>query len=162
MQTSFSTKDSTNIFMNLQGTCRGLTPSKPLAPLLALDAIGNKINSHFSRALANRTWLWKLHMVSQSSVNYILQKDEVSPLLYNFHPSAATASKCTWQCIEPGIWELGFQSDQWPPDACFSSTSARAGTTKWEGMGGRERDCTAAAKSYIRFSQQPHVLRKPG
>lgn len=107
MQTSFSTKDSTNIFMNhLQGTCRGLIPSKPLAPLLALDAIGNKFN--LSRALANRTWLWKLPMVSQSSVNYILQKDVVSPFLYNFHPSAAIASKLVWQCTEPGIWGLVF------------------------------------------------------
>lgn len=56
MQTSFSTKDSTNGFMNhLEGTCRGLIPSKPLAPLLAVDGIGNKFNSHLSRALANRT-----------------------------------------------------------------------------------------------------------
>lgn len=93
---------------HLQGTCRGLIPSKPLAPLLALDGTGNKFNSHLSRALANRTWLWKLHMVSQSSVNYILQKDEFSPLLYNFHPSAATASKLMWQCTEPGIWGLVF------------------------------------------------------
>lgn len=109
MQISFSSKVSTNVFMNhLQGTRRVLIPSKPLAPLLALDWIVNKFNSHLSRGLANRRWLWKLHTVSQSSVNYILQKDVASPLLYNFYPSAATASELMWHCTEPGIRGLIF------------------------------------------------------
>lgn len=112
------------------GTGRDLIPWKPLAPLSGLDGIGNKFNNHLAGGLANRTRSWKLHVVPQSSVNCT-----VSSLLYHFHPSAAIASKLmAVQWVR--FTRTGFQPDQWAPDSCFSCTSARAGTTKVEGMGG--------------------------
>lgn len=121
---------------HLHGTCRGLIPSKPLAPLSGLDGIGNKFNSCLAGDLANRTWSWRLHSVSQSSVNCRSSKRNglISPLQcppFHCH-SFKTHLAVQWIRLR----RTGFQRDQWAPDSCFSSISARAGSTKGEGMGG--------------------------
>ena len=135
---------------HLHGTCRGLIPSKPLAPLSGWDGIGN--NSHLAGGLANRTRSWKSRVVSQSS------KETVSSLLYNFHP-AATASKLMWLCSERGLWGLVFSqaSDLLTPVSAVQVLELAPQSGK-ERVPGRERDLSAAEKSSISFSQQRNAI----
>lgn len=144
---------------HLHGTCRGLIPSKPLAPLSHLDGIGNKFNRCLAGVLANRTWSWKLRVVSQSSVNCTSSKrnDLISPL--QFPPSAATASKLMLLCSERDLWGLVFSqtSELLTPVSAVQVLELAPQRGK-KRVAGRERDFSAAEKTYISFSQQWNTI----